>query len=319
MPRTFALLFAAAALLGPAAQASPLSSLTWSQDLAGISIDLTGTDTNTDGVTDGGDGSCIDTLGTHVQTSITCPAGIAGASGSATLTSYSVSLTLPLFSLNTFTTGGAIDVDTIATFMGMATITGTASMAVANGGIPGMVTVKVAAHVAKGANASMQAPGKTTLVKLPLSIGAAGRHTGWFYLLEDIHYITVDFYAWTPHSKIFTGLTSKFAALPTPTLVAMGSFQKGPYRYTLPPSHFPLSREVLRTQGTGVAVTLVAPSRIRIDGPLAQRRTATFTSLSLLYRGDPVDVIHGTPEPRTLLLLGAALAAFRLARSRRRS
>ena len=81
-------------------------------------------------------------------------------------------------------------------------------------GIPGMVTVKVAAHVGMGANASKLTAGPTTLVKVPLSAGKAGTFTGYFYVLTSAHYITVDFYAWTPHTQTFTGLTTKFAALP---------------------------------------------------------------------------------------------------------
>ncbi len=282
--RLFLSLAAAALLVGSAAQAGPLLSVTWSQDLQGIAIDITGTDTNSDGVTDIGSGSCVDTNPNHVQTQVTCPSGLVGASGTApNATSYSVSLTMPLFTLNTFTTGGAININTMATFMGSATIAGNLSMATANQGIPGMLTVRVAAHAAKGVNASMQVTGKTTLVKVPLSIGASGRETGYFTVLGNGHYITVDFYAWTPHTLTFTGLTSKFAALPTPTVVAMGSANIG---------------------GT---VTLVSPSKISIDGPLAQRRTASFTALTLIF-----------PEPSALWLLAAGGAGLALAHARSR-
>jgi hypothetical protein len=287
--RLFLSLAAAALLVGSAAQAGPLVSVTWSQDLQGIAIDITGTDTNSDGVTDIGSGSCVDTLPTHVQTQITCPSGLVGASGSAAnATSYNVSLTMPLFTLNTFTTGGAININTNATFMGSASISGGVSSAAANQGIGGQVTVKVAAHVAKGVNASKQAAAMTTLVKLPLNIGAAGQQTGYFTVLGNGHYITVDFYAWTPHTLTFTGLTSKFVALPTPTVVAMGS--------------------VNLTAGGGGTVTLVSPSKISIDGPLAQRRTAGFTALTLTY----------APEPSTLLLLGAGVVGLVLVGSRKR-
>jgi hypothetical protein len=286
--RLFLSLLSAALLAGTAVQAGPLVSVTWTQDLQGIAIDITGTDTNADGVTDTGTGSCTDVNPDHVQTQITCPTGLVGASGTASASSYSVSLTMPLFTLNTFTTGGAININTVATFMGSAEITGTASMAAANQGIAGMVTVKVAAHVAKGVNASQQAAAKTTLVKLPLNIGAAGQETGYFTVLGNGHYITVDFYAWTPHTRTFTGLTSKFVKLDDPTVVAMGS--------------------VNLTAGGGGTVTLVSPSKISIDGPLAQRRTAGFTSLTMTY----------APEPSTLLLLGAGVAGLVLIGSRKR-
>jgi hypothetical protein len=286
--RLFLSLAAAALLVGSAAQAGPLVSVTWSQDLQGIAIDVTGTDTNSDGVTDIGSGNCVDSLPTHVQTVITCPGGLVGASGTAPNgTSYSVSLTMPLFSVNTFTTGGAININTMATFMGSASINGGISSASANQGIGGMVTVKVAGHAQKGVNASMQTAGMTTLVKLPLNIGAAGVQTGYFTVLQNPHYITVDFYAWTPHTLTFTGLTSKFVALPTPTVIAMGS--------------------VNLTANGGGTVVLVSPSKINIDGPLAQRRTAGFTSLTLTY----------APEPSTLLLLGAGVVGLVLVGSRK--
>jgi hypothetical protein len=288
--RLFLSLIAAAALLAGSAQAGPLVSVTWTQDLQGVAIDITGTDTSVpgDGTTDTGNGTCTDSLATHVQTQITCPTGLVGASGSATASSYNVSLTMPLFTLDTFTTGGAININTMATFAGSASINGTASMAAANQGIAGMVTVKVAGHVAKGVNASQQAPGMTTLVKLPLNIGAAGVETGYFTVLNNLHYITVNFYAWTPHTRTFTGLTSKYAPLAQPTVVAMGSVN-------------------LDAAGGGT-VTLVSPSKISIDGPLAQRRTAGFTALTLTY----------APEPSTLLLLGAGVAGLVLVGSRKR-
>jgi hypothetical protein len=288
--RLFLSLFAAALLAGSAAQAGPLQSVTWLQDLQGITIDLTGTDTNGDGVADTQSGTCTDVNPNHVQTETSCPAGLAGSSGSATGTSYNVSITLPQFTLNTFTTGGAIAINTMATFAGSAMITGGTSSAMADQGIAGQVTVKVAAHVAKGVNASMLQAGKTTLVKLPLNIGAAGVTTGSFTVLGSPHYITVDFYAWTPHTKTFTKLTSKFAALDVPTVVAMGS--------------------VDLTPGGGGTVTLVSPSKISIDGPLAQRRTAGFTELTLTYAG--------VPEPSTLLLLGAGVIGLMLVGSRKR-
>jgi hypothetical protein len=279
-------LFAAALLVGSAAEAGPLISMTWSQSLQGISIEITGTDTDTAGPTDFGSGSCTDVDPDHVQTQITCPTGLVGASGTSLGPAlYNVSLTMPLFQLNTFTTGGAINLNTMATFGGSASIAGNASSAVAIQGIDGMVTIRVAAHLAKGVNASMLGTAMTTLVKLPLDIGAAGAQTGYFTVSGQAHLITVDFYGWTPHTQVFTGLTSKYAAAPTPTVVAMGSI---------------VSHSHVRI------VTLVAPSRIRIDGPLAQRRAASFTTLRMTY----------LPEPSALLLLGAGAAGLAWARRR---
>jgi hypothetical protein len=277
---TIALLLAASA--GHAAQ---LLHATWSQNIQGLDVTVTGRNTDGDPEFDIGSGSCShDFPNPYVQVSITCPDGLIGSSGSATSTSYNVSLVMPQFSLSQFTTGGAINLHTRASFAGSASITGGVSMAAADQGITGRVTVKAAAHAAKGVNASMQTIGNTTLVRLPLSIGAAGFQSGYFFVLGSIHYITVDFYAWTPHTLTFTGLTSKFVALPTPTVVAMGSANL--------------------TQGGGGTVTLVSPSKISIDGPLAQRRTVSFTALTLTF-----------PEASALWLLAASAVALRLARN----
>jgi hypothetical protein len=135
-------------------------------------------------------------------------------------------------------------------------------------------------------DASLLTAAPTTLVKVPLSIGKAGVTTGYFYVLTNIHYITVDFYAWAPDWVAFTGLTTKGASLPT--VIAMGSVN-------------------LNLAGGGT-VTLVSPSKISIDGPLAQRRTASFTALTLTY----------APEPSTLLLLGAGVVGLVLVGSRKR-
>jgi hypothetical protein len=76
-----------------------------------------------------------------------------------------------------------------------------------------------------------------------------------------------------------------------PNVVAMGSFN-------------------LNGAGGGT-VTLVSPSKILIDGPAAQRRTAGFTTLKLSFVGSVV------PEPSTLLLLGAGVVGLVLVGSRK--
>jgi hypothetical protein len=273
-------------LAASAGEAAPLIRATWIQSIQGIDLTVTARDSGAGSPLVSGSGVCTDTAPlSHRQVSITCPAALLPASGFATHTSYSVSLTMPLFSLNQFDPSGVINLNTMATLMGSATIQGGLGSATANQGVAGMVTVRVAAHIAKGVYASVLTPAPTTLLRLPLSVGRAGASTGYFYVLTTKHYLTVDFYAWTPDTLVFTGLTSK--AVPLPTLVAMGSVQLG-------------------AAGGGV-VTLVAPSKISVDGPLAQRRTASFTELRLVF-----------PEPSALLLLGAGGAGLALLRRPKR-
>jgi hypothetical protein len=289
--RLFLSLIAGAALVvaGSAAQAGPLLSATWTSTTQGIFLSLTNAA-----------GTCSDTLTVHVQdtrtiSGVNCDpgpvaGGLGGPTGTATATSYSVSLTVPLFEIKQFTTGGAINIYTHATLAGGAAISGTDSAAAATMGVLGQVTVNVAAHQGlKSPTPSALKKAPTTLVKVPLSVGVAGTTTGYFYVLQNLHYITVDFYAWTPHTLTFTGLTSKYAPLPTPTVVAMG--------------------DVVTMGGVITQVILVSPSMISIDGPLAQRRTASFTTLTLTY----------APEPGALLLLGAGVAGLVLLGSRKPS
>jgi len=277
--RLFLSLVAAAGLLvGSSANAGPLVSATWDTTLQGVNLNIT----------QAGAVCTDDPMANHTQQTIGCPGIGLGATGTANSTNYSVGLTVGLFTLNQFTTGGAINIHTkVALGTDAIGISGNNSSAVAPTFVNGQVTVKVAAHVGMGANASMLTPGMTTLVKVPLDVGKAGTFTGSFTVLTSPHYITVDFYAWTPHTITFTGLTTKFAALPDVT--AQGSF--------------------MLTASGGGTVTLVSPSKISIDGPLAQRRTASFTSLTLSY----------APEPSTLLLLGAGVVGLALVGSRKRS
>jgi hypothetical protein len=111
-----------------------------------------------------------------------------------------------------------------------------------------------------------------------LRVGVDDDATGYFYTANSLHYITVDFYAWTAGTHTFTGLTQKGVALPSAK--AAGSF-------------------ALTAQGGGT-VTLVAPARITIDSTgsaqIAQQRTVSVTTLKLTF----------VPEPSGALLLGAA-------------
>jgi hypothetical protein len=278
-------LAAALAFGATAAAAGTLVSATWTQNLQGVDVTLTN-----------GGSTCASTNPNLIQQTATIggvnclnvanPNGL-GATGTATATSYSVSLTLPSFALRQFTTGGPLNVATKAAIAGAQSIVGNTTKASANVGIPGMVTVKAAAHIGKGANASMLTSitpmNANTLVVVPLSVGKAGTFTSFgLNVLGTYLYITVDFYAWTPGTHTFMNLTSK--GVPLPDVTAMGSFNL--------------------TANGGGTVTLVSPSKISIDHPLAQRRTAAFTTLTLVF-----------PEPGTLLL-GAAAAGLLLLRRR---
>ena len=216
-----------------------------------------------------------------------------GATGTSTASSIAVNLAYPALSVNFFvphTANGILDLAVKVTQGGAQMITAQASMAATvDMGIKGTVIVMTANHVAKGANQSMFMTGVNSLVKVPVSVGKPGKFTGSFIVLGITHTITVDFYAWTPHTKTFTGLTSKGAKLPN--VVAKGSF--------------------MLTAGGGGTVTLVSPSRVDIDGSLAQRRTASFTTLKMSFKG-------AVPEPGTLLLLGAGALGLALVGSRKR-
>jgi hypothetical protein len=214
--------------------------------------------------------------------------------GTSTATSYNVSITMPLFQSQQFTTGGTINIGTMATLSGAQLIAGNASSATGSPGIQGTVVVGGARH---NMLSQWSQPTGATLVQIPLSVGKAGNFVGSFTVLGSYHFITVDFYAWTPGTVTFTGLTS--AGVPLPDVVAMGSF-------AIEPSG--------TNQGQGT-ITLVAPSKVSIDGPAAQRRTASFTSLQMYFLRD-----GGTgpvPEPGALLLLG--LGALAVLGSARRS
>jgi hypothetical protein len=175
-----------------------------------------------------------------------------------------------------------VDLAVQVTQGGTQAITATAGMANGAPGIPGTVIVMSAVHVLKGLNQSQFMVGTNTLVAVPISNGKAGQFVDTFFVLGQLHTITVDFYAWTAGSQVFSGLTS--SGDPLPDVTAMGSFNLTP--------------------NGGGTVTLVSPSKVSVDGSLAQRRTAAFTKL----------VMNFVPEPGSLLLLGGAGLAFFLAR-----
>jgi hypothetical protein len=186
------------------------------------------------------------------------------------------------------TPNGTLDLAINVTQGGTQAINANAVGATANQGIPGVVIVAggLPVHIGMNVNQSMFKLGASTIVNVPLSAGKGGTSTTTFNAVGVNHTITVQFYSWTVGSYVFSGLTSKYSALPNVT--AQGSFNI--------------------TAGGGGMVTLVSPSRVDIDGALAARRTASFTAL----------VLNFVPEPGTLLLLGAGALGLVLMGSRKR-
>lgn len=200
------------------------------------------------------------------------------ASGSSSgASSIAVDLTYPAFGTKFFvpkTFNGVIDLAISLTQGGSQAVTATPGGGTANKAIPGTFAVRVASHTAAGVNQSMFMTGMTTLLKVPLGAGVDSQFTGSFAVTGVQHFLTVDFVGWTPGVVTFAGLTSK--GQPLPSVTAAGSWNL--------------------TANGGGTVTLVSPSKISIDGALAQRRTASLTALKLYL----------VPEPSALLLIGAS-------------
>jgi hypothetical protein len=204
-----------------------------------------------------------------------------GAIGSSTSTSISVSLSFPFFATSAVApaTSMVILTRTLAvTLGGSQTIMATAGMADGLPAVPGSVSVK--GH----APDPMDFLG--TLIRVPLNVGAAGVFTGTFNPLGVYGHVTVDFFAWTPGTLTFGGLT--FLSVPIPNVTVMGSFQ-------------------LTALGGGT-VTLVSPSKITTQSTLAPARSLlSVSTLRLTF----------VPEPGTLLLLATgALVLARVVRRR---
>jgi hypothetical protein len=202
-----------------------------------------------------------------------------GAAGSSTAASVAVSLSFPAFATTVFrplTT--PFDLAVRITQGGPQAITATPGMGSGAPGIPGSVVVLSAVHAGMGVNQSMFMVGVNTIVRAPLSHGRAGNFTGTFALTGNLFDVSIDFYAWTPGSIVFTQVTSGGVALPDFT--AMGSFNL--------------------TGNGGGTVTLVSPARLSVAGAGlggVERRNIGFVANTL--------TLHFVPEPGSLLLLGA--------------
>jgi len=285
------LLGAVALLANAAAQAGTLTSATWTQVTQGVPMTRTNNGPGT-----GCPWNVPGQLGNVDDTGPVCPQFPISGNSALDGSSIGAALSFPQFNIKKFnpkTPNGVIDLATSLSQGGPQNITGTASMAGATLGVQGLVVVRTAQHNSLGVNQSTFMTGINTLVKVPVSIGVQGTFTGNFIVIGIKHFITVDFFAWTPHTVVFgsgtatsTELTSKGVHLPS--VSAMGSFG-------------------LTANGAGT-VTLVSPTKISIDCGLAQRRTAGFTSLKMVF----------VPEPGTLLLLGAGALGLVLVGSRKR-
>jgi len=192
-----------------------------------------------------------------------------------------VGLSYPATQLSFFllTPGGLRDLKLTLVQGGADAITATPSMASATQGVPGTLVVMTAGHLGMGVNASMYISLPGIVVRLPIVHGRSGYYSATENTLRGVPFSAfLDFYAWTPRTLTFTGLTSDFA--PLPDVVAMGSFALSP-------------------QGGG-SVTLVSPARLWIEGSSLQRRTVSVTTLRLSF----------VPEPAALLLVAGAAAAL---------
>jgi hypothetical protein len=221
------------------------------------------------------------TAATWVQSSVNAPWGPdyfsapmprtideLGASGTATSTAISVTLSYPPFTTrfvvprtsNEPFPSNAVEI----TQGGPQAITATVGMGAGTPAVPGRVAVHYGSTFSMG----------NTLVQLPIGVGKAGLFTATFAAFGVIHDLRVDFDAWTPGSVTFTGLyydkplfcSRRCAAdrVSLPNVTTAGSFDLTPLG--------------------GGTVMLVSPTKLSVDG-WGARRTAAFTRLRLSFKG----------------------------------
>jgi hypothetical protein len=208
------------------------------------------------------------------------------AEGISTGTSISLTLTYP--ATTTFCSWSksvctALDVGIQISQGGVQAIVATAASARADTGVLGSVIVAggLPLHIGMGVDQSMFKLGASTLIRYPQNVGVAGLVTNTFSAVGVVHALRVDHFPWTPRSRLFRSLTSggqpcapryvsacpaedRCGDLDVPTLTAQGSFDLTP-------------------DGGGM-VSLVAPTKITVDGDLMQRRTASFATLRLSFK-----------------------------------
>jgi len=215
--------------------------------------------------------------------------GQLGATGTSTAAGISVNLSYPQLISSFFvpkTPNQAISIHEQLTQGGPQDITATPGMANGAPGVPGTVVVMSAVHDGMGVNQSMFQVGTNTIIQVPINVGAQGQFTNTFIVLGVNASVTVDFYAWTPGTVIFSNLTSRYA--PIPDVTAMGSFD-------------------LTVNGGGT-VTLVSPAKISADCSILQMRDVfSLATLKLSF----------VPEPGALLLLAAGAVGLTVAGRRR--
>lgn len=127
------------------------------------------------------------------------------ATGTSTSTSVSLLMNVGPTSYTEFATAAGALLHLSFAIGGSAGLTATPGGAAATMAIPAQATVKFAAHTMF----SKIVPGSTVL-KAAFDFGVKGRYVHpYFVILTGPHYLTVDFYGWTPGTVSFTDLTSK--------------------------------------------------------------------------------------------------------------